>query len=157
MYARKQTNWAGILLGFLVVLLLVGISGMAAWEYFQLKDLKSQLETAKTEAGNAKTNAFMLRQDTDAAKAQMIAALQEDALQSQMRILQEIANQRELPKNETPTIALITDVGKLSGEAFFANGQNGDYIVAYKKANLSILYRPLDKKIINTGTVKVES
>jgi hypothetical protein len=132
------------------------VSAIAVWEFYQMKGLKAQLDTAKAETGDTKTNAFTLRKDLDASKAQLLLALQEDVSQSQTRVLQELGTQRELPKNETPSIALVTDISKLSGEAFFADGENGDYIIAYKKANISILYRPLDKKIINTGTVKVD-
>ena len=157
MYARKQTNWAGIVLGFLVVLLLSGVSAFAVWEYMQIKDLKTQVDAAKAETGTAKSNAFELRKNLQEAKVQMILAQQEDLAQTQGRVLKDISEQRELPKGETPTIAQVTDITKLEGEAFFAKAENGDYIIAYKKANVSILYRPLKKEIINTGTVNVQN
>lgn len=156
MYGRKQTNWAGITVGFLVALLCVGVSGFAVWQYYQMKELKIQAETAKAEAGKLKSSAFELRQDLDSAKALALVAMQEDVQQTQVRTIKEIGELRELPKDETPSFALVTDISKLSGEMFFANGENGDYIVVYKKSNLSILYRPVEKKIINVGTVTVE-
>lgn len=156
MYGRKQTNWAGITVGVLVALLCVGVSGFAVWQYYQMKELKAQAETAKTEAGKLKSNAFELRQELDSAKALALVAMQEDVQQTQARTLKEIGELRELPKNEAPSFALVTDISKLAGEAFFVNGENGDYIVVYKKSNVSILYRPVEKKIINVGTVTVE-
>jgi hypothetical protein len=156
MYGRRQTNWVGIALGFLVTLLFAAVSAFAVWQYFQMKDLKAQAEAAKTEAGSIKSNAFELRQKLGTAKALALTAMQEDVRQTQERTLKEISELRELPKNEVPSFALVTDISKLSGEIFFANGENGDYIVAYKKSNLSILYRPIEKKIINVGTITVE-
>lgn len=157
MYARKQTNWVGITLGFLVTLLLAGVSAIAVWEYFQIKELKNEVETAKAATGSVKSDAFELRQNIDAMRAQMVLAQQESVPQTQTRVLQEIVSLRELPKNETPTIAQVSDITKLAEEPFFSNGENGDYIVVYKKANISILYRPAEKKIINSGTVKTEN
>lgn len=53
-----------------------------------------------------------------------------------------------LPKDEEPTIATVSDLDKLAGQAFFANAQLGDKVLIYYGAKKAILYRPSDNKII---------
>ena len=62
-----------------------------------------------------------------------------------------------LPTDEVPTIATVTDLSKLAGQAFFANAKVGDKVLMYTKAQKAILYDPIANKIIelapfNTGT-----
>lgn len=54
----------------------------------------------------------------------------------------------ELPANEEPTLATITDINKLNGQEFFKNAINGDKILIYTKAAKAILYRPSTNKVI---------
>ena len=61
---------------------------------------------------------------------------QKDAVQSSVstdkqvaEILEKLGKLVVLPTNETPTIATVTDVDKLSGQPFFRNAQNGDKVV----------------------------
>ena len=56
-----------------------------------------------------------------------------------------------LPKNEEPTIATISDVEKLRGQAFFANAQNGDKVLIYTKAQKAILYDPINNIIVEVA------
>ena len=60
----------------------------------------------------------------------------------------EVAKLIILPQDEAPTVATISDVGKLRGQAFFANAQNGDKVLIYTKAAKAILYDPVQKKIV---------
>jgi hypothetical protein len=54
-----------------------------------------------------------------------------------------------LPKNETPTVANVSDAAKAKQQsAFFNNAQNGDRVLMYVKAGEAILYRPATGKII---------
>lgn len=54
----------------------------------------------------------------------------------------------ELPTDEEPTIATVTDSEKLKDQDFFKNSQNGDKIVIYTNARKAIIYRPSTNKII---------
>jgi len=56
----------------------------------------------------------------------------------------------DLPK-ETPTIATVSDISKLSGQEFFAKAQNGDKVIIFPKAQKAILYRPATEKIIEVA------
>ena len=59
----------------------------------------------------------------------------------------------ELPTDETPVIATITDIIKLKKQSFFAHGKNGDKVIIYKKNRKAILYDPTEKKIVEVGPV----
>ncbi len=60
-----------------------------------------------------------------------------------------------LPQGETPTIATVTDLSALSGQAFFANAALGDKVLMYPKAAQAILYDPVANKIIQVGPLTV--
>lgn len=57
----------------------------------------------------------------------------------------------ELPTDEQPTLATVTDREKLTGQDFFANAQNGDKLLVYPKAQKAILFRPSTGKIIEVS------
>lgn len=61
----------------------------------------------------------------------------------------------ELPKDETPTVATISDKEKLASQAFFKMAENGDVLFAYTTAMKAILYRPSTNKIINVAPISI--
>jgi hypothetical protein len=61
----------------------------------------------------------------------------------------------ELPQNETPTVATISDKEKLKGQVFFEKAENGDILFAYTNAMKAILYRPSTNKIINVAPISI--
>lgn len=63
----------------------------------------------------------------------------------------------ELPLNEEPTIATVSDVQKLKGQAFFVHAQNGDKVLIYKNAKKAILFRPATGKIVDVGPVNIDN
>ncbi len=54
----------------------------------------------------------------------------------------------ELPVDEQPTLATVSDRDKLKDQPFFQKSANGDKVLIYSKALLMILYRPSTKKVI---------
>jgi hypothetical protein len=59
----------------------------------------------------------------------------------------------ELPLDEQPTLATVTDQEKLKEQSFFAHAQNGDKLLVYSKARKAILYRPSTKKVIEVSNL----
>jgi hypothetical protein len=54
-----------------------------------------------------------------------------------------------LVKNdEVPQLAVVVDRTKLGDDLFFAKAENGDFLLAYEKANVFAIYRPDTKKIV---------
>jgi hypothetical protein len=62
-----------------------------------------------------------------------------------------------VPSDETPTYGTVADITKLKDQVFFKAASNGDEILIYEKAMLTILYRPSINKIINVGPLIVGS
>lgn len=57
----------------------------------------------------------------------------------------------ELPENETPTIATVTDPELLRDQPFFANAVKGDKVLIYTNAKKAILYDPVNHKLREVG------
>jgi len=71
------------------------------------------------------------------------------AIEKEIKSLTEtIGKFMELPADEQPTLATVTDRAKLKGQEFFAKAENGDKLLVYPKAGKAILYRPSTGKII---------
>ena len=59
--------------------------------------------------------------------------------------------------DETPSVATVLDVTKLSDQAFFKNAQNGDKLVLYSSAQKAILYRPSDNIVVEVMPLLLDS
>jgi hypothetical protein len=73
------------------------------------------------------------------------------SLLSPQEVLSEVRSIMELPTDEDPTIAAVTDLERLKNEPFFQNAQNGDRVIFFVKAKKAILYRPASRKIIEVS------
>jgi len=63
----------------------------------------------------------------------------------------------DLPIDEIPTLATVTDKEKLTDQDFFKKSENGDKILIYANAKKAILYRPLTEKIIEVAPLLIGS
>lgn len=61
----------------------------------------------------------------------------------------------EVPADEEPTIASVTDQEKLQHQAFFSHAKNGDKVVIFSSVKKAILYRPSSGKIIEVGPISI--
>lgn len=59
----------------------------------------------------------------------------------------------ELPTDETPTVATVSDIDKLKDQPFFKNSINSDKVLIYIQNKKAILYRPALNKIIEVAPV----
>lgn len=64
-------------------------------------------------------------------------------------ITEKIQKFMDLPENETPDIAKVSNKEKLAGQPFFQKSQNGDVVLIYLKAKKAILYRPSTNRVID--------
>lgn len=86
---------------------------------------------------------------------QKLSNPQESAKLETDRIKSEVSSIIEVPSDEEPTIATVSEASKLSNQAFFAKAQNGDKLLMYSKAKKAILYRPNTKKIIEVAPINL--
>lgn len=70
-------------------------------------------------------------------------------------LTREIGALMELPGDEVPTLATVTDREKLADQPFFQKAQNGDKVLIYTKSGRAILYRPSIGKIVDVTSVNV--
>ncbi len=70
-------------------------------------------------------------------------------------IVEEVGKIIELPSDETPTVATVTDAEKLKDQVFFKKAKNGDKVLIYSNSRKAFLYRPSEKKIIEVGIVSI--
>jgi len=68
-------------------------------------------------------------------------------------LTQEVGQLVQLPTSETPTVATVTDINKLKGQAFFAKAQNGDKVLIYTQAKRAYLYRPSTNKVLEIAPI----
>jgi len=80
---------------------------------------------------------------------------QEEIDRENEKLLKAVGKLIELPQDEQPTIATVTDVERVKDQLFFTQAQNGDRVIIYTEANKAILYRPSENKIIEVGAVNV--
>lgn len=88
-------------------------------------------------------------------KVDALSNPQEAARQETQKTIDAVGKLIELPSNETPTIATITDKDKLKEQAFFAKAENNDKVLIYPQAKKAILYRPSTNKVIEVGAVNI--
>jgi hypothetical protein len=63
----------------------------------------------------------------------------------------------ELPKDQTPVVALVSDEAKFKAEyPVFTSAKQGDNLLLYEKAGLAVLYRSSEKKVVGTATFAVK-
>jgi len=79
------------------------------------------------------------------------------AEREQASIIAKVAQLIELPNNESPTIATVSDITKLKSQPFFQHAENGDIVLIYSKANEAILYDPTTNKILELAPINGSS
>ncbi|MFZ1682637.1 MAG: hypothetical protein WAU88_00770 [Candidatus Zixiibacteriota bacterium] len=80
-----------------------------------------------------------------------------DSIQEALQLVEQLKDNIDLPTDETPSIAVVKDVSKLSDQPFYAIAQNGDKVLVYQKAGKALLYRPSTKKVIEYTPVNVSN
>lgn len=130
--ARLANKQKQIILWLIVLILFIVAVGTAA--YYVNRYHKSQKEVQRL---SSNPSAIARSQD--------------------QQLVDQVGKLTVLPKGETPTIATVTDITKLKGQAFFVNAKNGDRALIYTNAKQAFLYRPSTNKLINIAPVNLNS
>ncbi len=102
------------------------------------------------------TVGYFIKRNNDLKKENERLSQPEDlAKKQQDDLLQTVGKIVELPQDETPTTATVTDLGKLEGQVFFEKAQIGDKVIIYTKSKMAYLYRPSSNRIINIAPVNL--
>lgn len=117
---------------FVVIAVLVAVLALAAGGYAAYNYVQNQNETIDR-----------------------LSDPQQAAKDEATRIKDLVAQLAEVPSDEIPTVATVSDVSKLQGQAFFAKAQNGDKVLIFTKAKKAYLYRPSTNKLIEVAPINI--
>jgi hypothetical protein len=70
-------------------------------------------------------------------------------------VVEKVGKLIELPKDEVPTIATVTDPARLKDQPFFANAKIDDKVLIYTNARKAILYSPATNKIVEVAPLSI--
>lgn len=73
------------------------------------------------------------------------------------KLIAQVGKIIDLPVGETPTVATITDITKLSSQPFFKSAQNGDQVLIYTNAKKAYLYSPTLNRILDVEPINVNA
>lgn len=72
------------------------------------------------------------------------------------QVIMQVEKLMELPKNELPELATVSDKSQLQQQAFFEKAENGDKVLFYTNAKKAILYRPSINKIVEVAPINIQ-
>lgn len=70
------------------------------------------------------------------------------------RIIAKVSGAEKIPKNETPTVVLVTDTSLLLP---FGQVMPRDYILLYHQSNLAVVFDEITNRIINAVPVNIKN
>lgn len=82
-------------------------------------------------------------------KGAEIIQQEEDALVAKVRAI------IDLPEEERPTVATVSDVDKLQDQQFFAKAIEGDKLLVYNDSKKAVLYRPSENRVVEVGNLNI--
>ena len=71
------------------------------------------------------------------------------------QVISDVAKIYDLPTDEEPTLATVSDTKKLADQPFFAKAQQDDRVLFFPKSKKAILYRPSTNKIIEVSSLSL--
>ncbi|HMS93289.1 MAG TPA: hypothetical protein PKD28_02755 [Candidatus Saccharibacteria bacterium] len=128
MSARKSNRLV------LVIAIVIAVAGVGAATYFYLQNER------------IKKDPSVLAEATQSAATEEAKALKE-----------KVAKLMQLPSDENPVVATVSDKEKLKDQAFFKDAENGDRILIFTEAKKAVIYREKDNRLINVGPIAVTS
>lgn len=120
------------LLPWVIILVIVALVGGALYMFNERRELQ--------------------REVAELSQKQNLSAIDESK-----QLLEEVGQLIELPTDDEPTIATVSDASKVNDKPFFANAKNDDKVLLFTKSGKAILYRPSIKKIIEVSTLNLSA
>ena len=77
----------------------------------------------------------------------------DEAVKELARVVKMVGRHIVLPKDETPTMATVTDPEKLKDQPFFVNAKKGDKVLIFSSSGKAILYDPAEDKIVEVAPI----
>ena len=71
------------------------------------------------------------------------------------KLIKRVGELIDIPKDERPTIATVSDKEKVKTQPFFAKAENGDKVLIFTNNKKVILYRPGEDRIVEVGSVNI--
>lgn len=75
--------------------------------------------------------------------------------QEEENLIKHVGTLISLPQGEKPTVWTVSDIDKLKDQSFFKNAKNGDKVLVYTNAKKVVLYRPLEDRVVDVGSVNI--
>ncbi len=122
---EKKTNRSNLIVAFLVFVIMstLGITSFYFYEQYRKPGIVPSV---------ALSSVAQAKKDLDETKA----------------VIGEIM---DLPDDEEPILAIVTDATKMKNQSFYVNAINGDRVLIYTLNKKAILFRPSTKKIIKVN------
>ena len=128
-------QWIMVAIAFLIFIAAAGTA-----YYFYNEDLKNKKEIEAAQA-----------------EIERLSDTEQVAKEEQEQLINQVGQLVELPTNETPTVATVTDINRLKNQAFFADAQNGDKLLIFTREKKAYLYRPSTNKIVTIAPLNINS
>lgn len=71
------------------------------------------------------------------------------------QLIKDVGDNIELPKDEMPTVATVSDPEALRSQPFFAKAKVGDRVLLYPNAKKAILYDPIADIVIEVAPINI--
>ncbi len=71
------------------------------------------------------------------------------------KLIKKVSKLINLPSDEQPTIATVSDPTLLKDQPFFAKAEKGFKVLIYANAGKSVLYDPFENKVVEVASINI--
>jgi hypothetical protein len=82
---------------------------------------------------------------------------QVEATKELAEVVNMVSKHMVLPKDETPTMATVSDPEKLRDQPFFINAKKGDKVLIFSGSQKAILYDPIADRIVEVAPINASA
>lgn len=132
--ASSNKNILQMVIAVLLVLSLAA-NGFLLWQYTEQRD----------ELAEAEQTIDLFRSDPESAQQANIE-----------QYIEQVGQVYDLPEDETPSLATVSDKEALDDQPFFERAENGDVVLIYPESQLAILFRPATGQLINMSSLEID-